>query len=130
VSQCLEVGHTLAPHPISVITHNSNTQQNLQRHLTTNNSAVFQQHYTMSTSELAVSYAALILADEGLEITVCFPQAETGGVGGLTQIAINSPISSKPSSRLLRLRRLSPFGPLFLRRHALPLIPHDGTFDD
>lgn len=27
---------------------------------------------TMSTSELASSYAALILADDGIEITVCF----------------------------------------------------------
>lgn len=26
----------------------------------------------MSTAELAVSYAALILADDGVEITVCF----------------------------------------------------------
>jgi hypothetical protein len=28
----------------------------------------------MSTAELATSYAALILADDGVEITVCAPQ--------------------------------------------------------
>ena len=41
------------------------------RHLitlpTTNNNA----QVTMSTAELATSYAALILADDGVEITVC-----------------------------------------------------------
>lgn len=29
----------------------------------------------MSTPELAVSYAALILADDGVEITVCLPRS-------------------------------------------------------
>ena len=39
----------------------------------------------MSTSELATSYAALILADDGVEITVRLPQFTIPG-GWLTEI--------------------------------------------
>jgi hypothetical protein len=33
------------------------------------------EHFTMSTSELATSYAALILADDGVDITVRDPRS-------------------------------------------------------
>jgi hypothetical protein len=38
-------------------------------------------HYKMSTAELAVSYAALILADDNVDITVCFPCESSIGMG-------------------------------------------------
>jgi hypothetical protein len=37
--------------------------------------------YKMSTAELAVSYAALILADDNVDITVCFPCDSSIGMG-------------------------------------------------
>ena len=69
----------------------------------------------MSTAELATSYAALILADDGVDITVCDSEVvlrETPFQDEILTYLTYRPTSLLPLSRLLVCKMSNPSGPL------------------
>lgn len=84
----------------------------------------------MSTAELASSYAALILADDGIEITVCDAPQTRLNFATSVLTCYTRPTSSRPSSLPPR-SRLSPSGlsssPRYDLITALELLPSKRT---